>query len=54
MTEDGLKDVVGAKYLRMANSVCFLETSVFSVEVPVKEHGKIEVKDAKRKEIENW
>ena len=23
MTEDGLKDTVGAKYLRMENSVCF-------------------------------
>ena len=47
MTEDGLKDVVGAKYLKMCNNVCFLETAVFSVEVPVKEHGKVEVTEAK-------
>ena len=26
MTEDGLKDWIGAKYLRMGNSVCFLES----------------------------
>ena len=53
MTEDRLKDIVGAKYLKVANSVCFLETSVYVVEVPVKEHGKPEIKEAKRKEIEN-
>ena len=53
MTEDGLKDVIGAKYLKMANSVCFLETSVYVVEVPVRDHGKPEVKEAKEKEIQN-
>merc|ERR1712114_131168 len=53
MTEDGLKDAVGAKYLRTANSVCFLESLVYVVEVPVKEHGKPEVKEAKEKKIKN-
>ena len=47
MTEDGLKDAIGAMYLKVANSVCFLESSVYVVEVPVKEHGKPEVKEAK-------
>ena len=44
MTEDGLKDTVGTKYLRIENSVCFLETSVYVVEVPVREHRKLEIK----------
>ena len=37
----------------MDKSVCFLENSIFVVEVPVKEHGKPEVIEAKEKEIEN-
>merc|ERR1712240_441528 len=35
-----LKDVIGAKYLKMEKSVCFLESSVYVVKVPVREHGK--------------
>ena len=31
----------------------FLESSVYVVEVPVREHGKPEVKEAKEKEIQN-
>ena len=54
MTEDGLKDAIGAKYLKMENSVCFLETPVFVVEVPVKGHRRPEIKEAKQKEIEHW
>ena len=53
MMEDGLKNAIGAKYLRLENSVCFLESSVYVKEVPVKEHGRPEVKEAKKKEIEN-
>ena len=45
--------MIGAKYLKMAKSVCFLESSVYVVEVPVREHGKAEVIEAKEKEIEN-
>ena len=32
---------------------CFLENSIYVVEVPVKDHGKPEVKEAKEKEIQN-
>ena len=53
IVEDGLKDVVGAKYLKMCHNVFFLETAVYSVEVPVREHGKVEVTEAKQKEVEN-
>merc|ERR1711873_344558 len=48
-----LKDLIGAKYLRMEKSVCFMESSVYVVEVPVRDHGKAEVIEAKGKEIEN-
>merc|ERR1712126_312065 len=48
-----LKDVIGAKYLKMEKSVCFMESSVYVVEVPVRDHGKAEVIEAKGKEIEN-
>ena len=47
MTEDGLKDVIGAKYLKMDKSVYFLKNSVYVLEVPVKDNRKPEVKEAK-------
>ena len=50
---EGLKDVIGAKYLKMVKNVCFSENSIDVVEVPVREHGKAEVIEAKEKEIEN-
>ena len=53
MTEDGLKDTIGAKYLRIENSMCFLENAVYVVEVPVREHEKPEIIEAKKREIEN-
>ena len=53
MTEDGLRDIIGAKYLKMDKSVCFLENSIYVVELPVREHGKPEVIKAKNKEIKN-
>ena len=51
--KDELKDVIGAKYLKMDKSVCFLENSIFVVKAPIKEHGKPEVIEAKEKEIDN-
>ena len=38
MTKDGLKDVIGAKYLKMNKNFCFLENSIYVVELPVREH----------------
>ena len=37
----------------MEKSICFLKNSIYVVEVPMKEHGKAEVIEAKEKEIEN-
>ena len=45
--------MIGAKYLKIDKSMCFLENSIYVVEVPVREHGKAEVIEAKEKEIEN-
>ena len=64
MLEDGLQDVdmlhaelerdlPGAKYLRMNNSVSFWEFSIYVIELPVSEHWRPEVIAAKEKEIEN-
>ena len=46
-------DTVGAKYLQVEKSVYFMDYEVFSVEVPVKEHGKPEIIQAKNNEVEN-
>ena len=47
-------DIVGAFYLRAENEECFKEEiTVHVVEVPVKDHKKPEVVEAKGKEIQN-
>ena len=51
--EDLLKDAIGAHYLKMEQNVWFMEQDIFTVQVPVKDHGKREVIEAKEKEIEN-
>ena len=48
-----MNDVIGAKYLQVEKSVYFMDYEIFSVEVPVKEHGKPEIVEAKNNEIEN-
>ena len=45
------KDAIGVKYMEMERSVCFLENMVFTVEVPVSEHNRPKVNDAKVKDI---
>ena len=47
-------DVIGAFYLKAEGAECFNEEhTTFVVEVPVKEHHKMEVVDAKMKEVQN-
>ena len=53
MKEDGVKDRIEAKYFKMEKSVCFLENTIYAVELPVREHGKPEVIQAKNNEIKN-
>ena len=46
-------DIIGAKYLQVEKSVYFMDYEIFSLEVPVKEHGKPEIVEAKNNEIQN-
>lgn len=48
--EEEEKDTIGAKYLKVVNSVSFLDISIYTVKLPVSEHGKPEVKEAKMSE----
>ena len=51
--EDKEKDTVGAKYLKVINSVPFLDVAIYTVELPFSEHWRPEVKEAKDTEISN-
>ena len=51
--EEKEKDTIGAKYLKVVNSVSFSDLSVYTVELPVSEHGRPEVKTAKMNEVKN-
>ena len=42
-------DIIGAKYLQVEKSVYFMDYEIYSVEVPVKDHGKPEIVEAKIK-----
>merc|ERR1712240_115741 len=46
-------DVIGAKYLQVEKNVYFIDYEIFSLEVPVKEHGKPEMIEPKNTEREN-
>ena len=46
-------DIIGAKYLQVEKSVYFMDYEIFLPELPVKEHGKPEIIEAKNSEIEN-
>ena len=46
-------DVIGAKYLQVEKSVYFMDYEIFTLEVPVREHGKQEIVEAKNNEIQN-
>ena len=51
--EDLQGDTVGAKYLRMVNTVSFLEMCNYTIELPASKHNTPEVKAAKMNEIRN-
>ena len=46
-------DTVGAKYLKVVNSVSFSDVAIYTVELPVSEHWRPEVKDAQDTEVNN-
>ena len=47
-------DVIGASYLKMAQSVSFSELCAYTIELQVSEHWRPEVKAAKWIEINNF
>lgn len=47
------RDKVSIFWMRMENTECFDDITVYTVEVPVKEHKRVEVVEAKDKELEN-
>ena len=50
---DVTSDNVGTNYLKIINSVSFSDLSIYTVELPISEHGRPEVKEAKTAEINN-
>ena len=50
---DTVSDNIGAKYLKVVNSVSFSNIAIYTVELPVSEHGQPEVKEAKMAEVNN-
>merc|ERR1712041_31811 len=45
-------DIIGAKYLQVEKSIYFMDYEIFTLEVPVREHGKPEIVEAKNNEIQ--
>ena len=50
---DVTSDNIGTNYLKVINSVSFSDLSIYTVELPVSEHGRPEVKEAKMAEVSN-
>ena len=46
-------DVVGTNYLKIINHASFSDYAIYTVELPVSEHGTPEVKEAKMAEVNN-
>ena len=53
MQADVDSDTIGANYLKVVNIVSFADLSIYTVELPVSEHGRPKVKEAKEAEINN-
>ena len=50
---DAVSDNVEANYLKVVNNVSFSDIDIYTVELPVSEHGRPEVKEAKMAEVYN-
>ena len=53
LLEDEVKDNIGAKYLKVVNSFYFSDITMYTIELPVSEHGRPKVKEAKMSEVIN-
>ena len=50
---DVASDTIGIQYLKMENDINLSDLAIYTVELPVSEHGKPEVKEAKETEVQN-
>ena len=50
---DVFSDTIGMQYLKVENSANFSDLAKYTVELPVSQHGKPEVKDVKETEVQN-
>ena len=50
---DATSDNIGTNFLKVINSVSFSDLAIYTVELPVSEHGRPEVKEAKTTEVNN-
>ena len=50
---DTASDNIGAKYLKVIDSVSFSDIAIYTVELPVSEHVRPEVQEAKMDEVNN-
>ena len=50
---DVVSDNIGLKYLKVVNHVFFSDADIYTIELPVSEHGTPEVKEAKMTEVSN-
>ena len=50
---DAKSDVVGTNYLKIVNHMSFSDYAIYTVELPVSQHGTPEVKEAKMAEVSN-
>ena len=46
-------DVIGTNYLKIVNHMSFSDYAIYTVELPVSQHGTPEVKEAKMAEVSN-
>ena len=51
---DVTSDSIGTNYLKVINSVSFSDLATYTVDLPVSEHGRPEVKEAKTAEVSNF
>ena len=50
---DVVSDIIGIQYLKMENDINLSDLAIYTVELPVSEHGKPKVNEAKDTEVQN-
>ena len=53
MRKEFERDQVSAFWMKLENNVCYDDLTIYTVDVPVAEHRKTEVVEAKERELEN-